>query len=138
MNTGWGDVEGVGDLADGTPIFSERLYAGKVNFQTRPSQTLSFCPSMGQAGLDAFTDQGPLKLGKGSEQVKHELACSSGTVDLFVKSHECHAQALQLVQHHNQVFQTPAQAIKTPDQNYVHLPPPAGGEQAVQSRTLCL
>ncbi len=64
MNTGRGSVEGMSDLADGAPIFSERFHTGRIDLQTRAAQTLSFCPSMGQAGLDTLTDQGPFKLCK--------------------------------------------------------------------------
>jgi len=41
MNTRWRDVEGVSNLADGVSIFAERLYAGRVTFQTLCNEYLA-------------------------------------------------------------------------------------------------
>ncbi len=99
--------------------------------QTWPPQTLALVPGINQTRLDPFADNGPLKFGKRSEQVKQELPRRRGAVQLLVEGHKRHAKALELVQGHDQMLEAPAQTVQPPDEHDVHHPPTAGTEESI-------
>ncbi len=105
MNTGWRDVEGMSYLADGVSSCPEGFDLKRIERQAWPPQPLALVSGIRQSRLHPLPNDGPLKFGKGSQQVKQELPRSGGAVQLFVKGYKRHAEALELVQGHNQVLE---------------------------------
>ncbi len=99
--------------------------------QTWPPQPLAFVPGIRQSRLHPFPNDGPLKFGKRSEQVKQELARRGGAVQLFVQGHKRHPEALELVQGHDEMLEAPAQTVQPPDEHDVYLTPTAGTEESI-------
>ncbi len=107
----------------------------RIYRQTWPPQTLALVPGINQTRLDPFSNDGSLKFRKGSQQVKQELPGRGGTVKLFVEGYERHTEALELVQGHDEMLETPAQTVEPPDEHDVHLPPPTCAEQSIEGGT---
>ncbi len=103
--------------------------------QTWPPQPLAFDPGIRQSRFHPFPDDGPLKFGKRPEQMKQELPRRRGAVQLLVEGHKRHAEALELVQCHDEMLEAPAQTVEPPDEHDVHLPPPTGAEQSIEGGT---
>ncbi len=125
MNTGWRDVYGMSYLANRPSGFPKAFDLSMIYPQTWPSQPLAFDPGIRQARLDAFPNDGPLKFGKRTEQMKQQLARRCGAVELFVKGHKRYPKALEIVQGHDQMLEAAAEAIETPDEHDVHMTPTA-------------
>ncbi len=128
MYTGWRDVEGMSYLADRPSSFPQAFNVSMIYPETRPSQLLTLASGIRQARLHPFPNDGPLKFGKRSEQMKQELPRRGGAVELFVQGDKRHAEALELVQGHDEMFEAAAEAIEAPDEHDVHLTPTTRAE----------
>ncbi len=70
MNARWRDVEGMSYLTDGASSFPKAFDVSMIYPQAWPPQLLPFVAGIRESRLDAFPNDGPLKFGKGSQQVK--------------------------------------------------------------------
>ncbi len=131
MNTRWRDVEGMSYLADRPSSFPKAFDVSMIYPQTRPSQPLPFIAGIRESRLHPFTNNGPLKFGKGSQQVKQQLPSCRGAIQLLVEGHKRHAEALELIQGHDEVLEATAEPVQPPDQHHIDLSPTAGTEESI-------
>ena len=77
----------------GAQVRLDALFDGWIDF--RPTKLLALCDRPLEASVDAMPDHAALKLGKGTADLKHQLACRCGRVDRLLVEVQVDAAGLQ-------------------------------------------
>jgi len=77
----------------GAQLRLDALFDGWIDF--RPTKLLALCDRPLEASVDAMPDHAALKLGKGTADLKHQLACRCGRVDRLLVEVQVDAAGLQ-------------------------------------------
>src|SRR6516164_6884500 len=105
----------------GAQLRLDALFDGWINF--RPTKLLALCDRPLEASVDAMPDHAALKLGKGTANLKHQLACRCGRVDRLLIEVEIDTAGLQRLDSAQEIDQASSDAINTPRHDDVELAP---------------
>jgi len=116
----------------GAQLRLDALFDGWIDF--RPTKLLALCDRPLEASVDAMPDHAALKLGKGTADLKHQLACRCGRVDRLLVEVQIDA-AVQRLDRTQQIDERTAQAVDRPGHDHIKLALAGILEHLVEART---
>src|SRR5208337_112928 len=128
-------IEGSTYLRPRQPVTARCKHAVSVNLSARPSELLALGPRIAQPGLDALLDKRSLKLGHGTDDLKHQAAGGRAEVEVVAEADEGDSIGAKICERIDEVFQRTTEAINLPHEHGIELPPMGVGHELVQLRS---
>src|ERR1035437_367594 len=104
LHGGRRDAMTFGDLAQTLALAAVLLDSGTVQYQRLTADVLTFEPGAPHAGAHPFDDQTAFKLSDGADDHDDGTAQRAAGVDVFPEADILDADAIQLVEHIEEVF----------------------------------